>query len=229
MTKSKIPKAPEGSTYTGEMRAIADLHENPNNGRVLKDRGFRNLLRSVKNAPWMLYEKPIMYVDGGTVLCGNQRRAVCIAAGFTHVPAHDVSYLTQAQRDELMVKDNSHAGEWDTEFMANHFDHETLDDWGLNFGVVEFDAPTGPQNESQSPEEAGNSFMGGSSEEQDEPEPTSKPSDPNLFPLGIVVNKIQQLQWSQIKDQLGTKRDSEAFTRLLGVLKVHDVAKLSKA
>lgn len=225
--KSKIPEQPEGSTYAGEMRPIADLYQHKNNPRILKDRKFRDLVRSVKDAPWMLYENRIKYVDDGLILCGNQRYLVCKAAGFTHVPCDDVSYLTQAQRDELMLKDNSHAGEWDTEMLSSFFDHDTLDSWGLNFGVVEFDmTESGPQNEAPSADLQGNAFPGGSGEGEDEPT-ASKPSDPNLFPLGIVVNKVQQLQWARIKDQLGSKRDSEAFTRLLGILKNHDITKLT--
>lgn len=225
--KSKIPQAPEGSNYSGEMRSLDELFENPKNPRVVKDGAFRKLLKSVKNAPWMLYEKPIKYVDGGVVLCGNQRRAVCIQAGYTHVPAEDVSYLNQAQRDELMVKDNAHAGEWDTEILANHFDHEALEDWGLNFGVVEFDAPSVAQAEEGSEDVDDSAQMEEEYSERVEGVTNQKTGE-LMFPLAIVVNNGYQLQWSQLKDQLGTKRDTDAFTRLLSILKDHDIKELTK-
>jgi hypothetical protein len=232
--KKVIPKPPRGSSWKGEMRALAELTTDPRNPRVIRDAKFRDLVRSIKNAPWMLYEKPIKYVDGGVVLCGNQRRVACVAAGFTHCPAEDVSYLDEEQREELRIKDNTHAGEWDTEMLANVFDHATLEDWGLNLGVMAFGADaalSGPQRESRSPDLGGEPRDTNANASGDAKEPTAH-SDPKTgelqFPLGIVVNKVESLQWSQIKDQLGSKRDSEAFKELLKVLRAHDVTLLKK-
>lgn len=230
--KKVIPKAPKGSAWKGEMRALTDMHADPRNPRVIRDGKFRDLVRSIKNAPWMLYEKPIKYVDGGIVLCGNQRRAACVAAGFTHAPAEDVSYLDEEQREELRIKDNTHSGEWDTEMLANSFDHDTLNDWGLNLGVLEFGEDLelkGPQRESRTPDLGGSP---GDSGGGDPKEPTTH-ADPKTgelqFPLGIVVNKVESLQWSQIKDQLGSKRDSEAFKELLRILRVNADVLLKQA
>jgi hypothetical protein len=38
---------------------------------------------------------------------------------------------------------------------------------------------------------------------------------PNLFPLGIVLNKVQHLEWEQIKDRLKEQRDTDAFLKLM--------------
>lgn len=44
------------------------------------------------------------------------------------------SELTEAEQKEFIIKDNIGYGEWDTDMLANEWDMEELDDWGLDLG-----------------------------------------------------------------------------------------------
>jgi hypothetical protein len=45
---------------------------------------------------------------------------------------------TQEQRDEFLIKDNVGFGEWDWDQLANEWDADKLDEWGLD--VPNFDS-----------------------------------------------------------------------------------------
>jgi len=45
--------------------------------------------------------------------------------------------LTEEQQKEFLIKDNVSGGEWDWEVLANEWDSEQLEDWGLD--VPNFD------------------------------------------------------------------------------------------
>ena len=79
----------------------------------------------------MLELRPIV-VDGNmVVLGGNMRLKACIAAGLKEVPIIVADQLTDAQKGEFIIKDNVGFGEWDWDLLANEWDVETLEDWGL--------------------------------------------------------------------------------------------------
>jgi DNA modification methylase len=79
----------------------------------------------------MLELRPIV-VDGNmVVLGGNMRLKACIAAGLKEVPIIVADQLTDAQKGEFIIKDNVGFGEWDWDLLANEWDVETLQDWGL--------------------------------------------------------------------------------------------------
>jgi DNA modification methylase len=79
----------------------------------------------------MLELRPIV-VDGNmVVLGGNMRLKACIAAGLKEVPIIVADQLTDAQKAEFIIKDNVGFGEWDWDLLANQWDVEALEDWGL--------------------------------------------------------------------------------------------------
>lgn len=64
---------------------------------------------------------------------GNQRyRALC-DIGADEVPIVLADDWTAQQRDEFLIKDNTHYGKWDTEMLANEWDAVELAEWGLHF------------------------------------------------------------------------------------------------
>jgi hypothetical protein len=65
------------------------------------------------------------------VLGGNMRLKACIAAGLKEVPIIVADQLTDAQKLEFIIKDNVGFGEWDWDLLANQWDVEALEDWGL--------------------------------------------------------------------------------------------------
>ena len=65
------------------------------------------------------------------VLGGNMRLKACKEAGLTEVPIIKASELTPEQEKEFIVKDNVGFGEWDWDILANEWDADLLEEWGL--------------------------------------------------------------------------------------------------
>jgi hypothetical protein len=121
---------------------IAKLKGNPSNPRVLRDEKFAKLKASIEAFPDMLQKRPIVAVtdkDGKyMVLGGNMRLKACADLGMKEVPVILADEWTEEQRREFIIKDNVGFGEWDWDQLANEWDIETLDNWGVN--VPKFDA-----------------------------------------------------------------------------------------
>jgi hypothetical protein len=58
-------------------------------------------------------------------------------AGIEQVPIIFADNLTEEQQKEFIIKDNSSFGEWDWDLLANEWDIDMLNDWGID--VPNFD------------------------------------------------------------------------------------------
>jgi len=110
---------------------ISAIKRNPNNPRILKDDKFAKLTQSIKDFPQMLDIRPIVVNDDMVVLGGNMRLKACKEAGLKEVPVIKVNDLTEEQQREFIIKDNVGFGEWDWDLLANEWDTDLLEDWGL--------------------------------------------------------------------------------------------------
>ena len=135
-----------------ELVSIKLVKSNPNNPRIIKDDKFKKLVASIQEFPKMLEIRPIVVNDDMIVLGGNMRLKACIAAGLKEVPIIKVSDLTEQEQKQFIIKDNVSGGEWDWNMLANEWDAEELDAWGLDvpdFGKEleaeedDFEAPEG--------------------------------------------------------------------------------------
>ena len=120
---------------------ISAIKRNPNNPRILKDDKFAKLTQSIKDFPQMLDIRPIVVNDDMIVLGGNMRLKACKEAGLSEVPVIKVDDLTEEQQREFIIKDNVGFGEWDWDLLANEWDTDLLEDWGLelDFNPVDDD------------------------------------------------------------------------------------------
>ena len=135
-----------------ELVSIKLVKSNPNNPRIIKDDKFKKLVASIQEFPKMLEIRPIVVNNDMIVLGGNMRLKACIHAGLKEVPIIKVSDLTEQEQKQFIIKDNVSGGEWDWNMLANEWDAEELDAWGLDvpdFGKEleaeedDFDAPEG--------------------------------------------------------------------------------------
>ncbi len=111
---------------------LSEIKPNPNNPRIIKDDKFKKLVKSIQDFPEMLELRPIVVNDDMIVLGGNMRLKACKEAGLKEVPVIKASELTEEQQREFIIKDNVGFGEWDWEQLANEWDAEQLDEWGLD-------------------------------------------------------------------------------------------------
>ena len=117
---------------------INTVKANPNNPRIIKDDKFAKLVKSINEFPQMLNLRPIVVNDDMVVLGGNMRLKACKEAGLKDIPIIKASELTEQQQKEFIVKDNVGYGEWDWSDLANNWDAQELQDWGLD--IPGFDA-----------------------------------------------------------------------------------------
>lgn len=114
---------------------INEIKINPNNPRLIKDVNFKRLVQSVTDFPEMLNLRPIVVNKDMVILGGNMRYKACIEAGIKEVPVIIADNLTPEQENEFLIKDNVSGGEWDWDILANVWNAEELENWGLNIPI----------------------------------------------------------------------------------------------
>jgi site-specific DNA-methyltransferase (adenine-specific) len=73
------------------------------------------------------------------VLGGNMRLKACKEAGLKEVPVIFADSLSEEQQKEFIIKDNVGFGEWDWDQLANEWDADELNEWGLDVPNFETD------------------------------------------------------------------------------------------
>jgi DNA modification methylase len=124
---------------------LSKIKPNPNNPRIIKDDKFKKLVQSLQEFPEMMEKRPLVCVtdvDGSIYpLGGNMRLKALQELKFKEIPSTYVMMAdewTEEKRREFVIKDNVGFGEWDWQQLANDWDTEQLQDWGLD--IPGFDA-----------------------------------------------------------------------------------------
>jgi hypothetical protein len=116
--------------------SISKIKPNPKNPRIIKDDKFQKLVKSITDFPEMLEKRPLVcFTDTDkkyVVLGGNMRLKAAKEIGLKELPIILADDWTEEQKAEFLIKDNVGFGEWDFEQLANEWDAEKLDEWGLN-------------------------------------------------------------------------------------------------
>jgi hypothetical protein len=123
---------------------ISEVKPNPKNPRVIKDGKFQKLVKSIQEFPDMLNKRPLIVftdTDGKyCVLGGNMRLKALNELKFKEIPVIIADEWTEEQKAEFLIKDNVGFGEWDWDSLANEWDVEKLDDWGLDLPGFDLNA-----------------------------------------------------------------------------------------
>ena len=128
---------------------LTKIKKNPNNPRFIRDNAFKKLVQSIKDFPEMMSLRPLVVDEEFVVLGGNMRLEALRHAGFTEIPdawVKQVKGLSDLQKREFIIKDNSSFGDWDWDVLANEWDDVPLSDWAVDIpsfdlDAVELDAP----------------------------------------------------------------------------------------
>ena len=119
---------------------INQVKPNPKNPRTIKGEKFKKLVKSIQEFPDMLNKRPLIVftdVDGKyCVLGGNMRLKALNELKFKEIPVIVADEWTEEQKHEFLIKDNVGFGEWDWDSLANEWDVEKLDDWGLDVPIT---------------------------------------------------------------------------------------------
>lgn len=126
-----------------EFIAISKVIPNSDNPRYIKEEKFKKLVQSLKDFPEMANARPIVVNKDMVALGGNMRLKAMQEAGWSEVPVKIVDWSEEKQR-EFIIKDNVGFGDWDWDELANTWDAEELNEWGLdtpdNWGGEELEA-----------------------------------------------------------------------------------------
>jgi hypothetical protein len=111
---------------------LSEIKSNPNNPRIIKDDKFNKLVKSIKEFPKMLEIRPIVVNQDMIVLGGNMRLKASKEAGLKEVFIVKANDLTEDEQKQFIIKDNVGFGEWDWDMIANEWDADLLEEWGLD-------------------------------------------------------------------------------------------------
>jgi DNA modification methylase len=112
--------------------SISKIKPNPNNPRIIKDEKFKKLVESIKSFPEMMDIRPIVVNSDMIVLGGNMRLKASKEAGLKDIPVIIAETLTPDQEREFIIKDNVGFGEWEWQMIAQDWDAQELESWGLD-------------------------------------------------------------------------------------------------
>lgn len=129
-------------TVTSEDKIVPidTLVANDINPRKIHQKQFEALKKSLQEFPEMKQLRMIVVDEDMKILGGHQRIYALKELGYTDVEVKQVFGLTAKQKREFIIKDNTAAGEWDTDILANEWEMEELEGWGLdkfNFGDID--------------------------------------------------------------------------------------------
>jgi len=153
---------------------LKELKSNPNNPRFIKDDKFEKLVDSIIKFPKMMLLRPIIHDKDKVNLGGNMRQKAIEAIkergkdAVIQILTQNEKYeniailepvfkgvfpdgwtkcadnLTEEEKKEFIIKDNASFGSWDMDLLANEWDVDLLNDWGLDL-----DFPIDDKNEEE--------------------------------------------------------------------------------
>lgn len=115
---------------------VAAIKSNPKNPRLIKDDKFKKLVKSIKDFPEMESVRPIVVNKDMIILGGNMRYKAMIECGYKEVNVEVVDWSEQKQ-NEFIIKDNVSYGLNDWDMLANEWDMEQLEDWGMDLPLFD--------------------------------------------------------------------------------------------
>lgn len=118
-----------------EYKPLSDLHELPGNPRTIKKDQFEKLKKSLQDNADYFEARPIILSDRtgeNIILAGNQRYKAAKALKMEQVPTITLHGLTEAREREIIIRDNVNNGEWDFDILANEWEEQDLEDWGVD-------------------------------------------------------------------------------------------------
>jgi DNA modification methylase len=135
--QTQLVKIKDLKNNTGQVEGL------PKNPRILKDDKFIKLKKSLEDDPEMLQLREVIAYDNKgelIVICGNMRLKALKELGIKEVPTKILPTETSVEKlKAYTIKDNVSFGDHDWELLANEWDNEELEAWGLDIPNFETD------------------------------------------------------------------------------------------
>lgn len=118
---------------TGQIKGL------PKNPRFIRDEKFQKLVKSIQDDPEMLELRELLVIPHDkqyVVIGGNMRLRAMIECGYKDAPCKVLDKATPPEKlRAYAAKDNVGFGEWNYDDLANEWEAEDLEDWGLNLPI----------------------------------------------------------------------------------------------
>lgn len=138
ITKIKLSKL---NLNSGQVEGL------PKNPRFIRDEKYEKLLNSLREDPEMIELREIVAYDNNgelVVIMGNMRLRALKELGEIETTVKVLPSETPVSKlKAYTIKDNVSYGEHDWDALANEWDADQLDDWGLDLPVWETDKDYG--------------------------------------------------------------------------------------
>lgn len=170
---------------------IRKIKPNPNNPRLIRDEKFKKLVKSMQDFPEMCKVRPVVVNKDMVILGGNMRYKAALEAGWKEIPVEVVDWPEEKQR-EFIIKDNVGFGEHDWDVLANEWDIDDLNRWGID----EKDTV-------------------GSKWEKCFSESDTAHNDAPVYPITILASREEYEKYENMKKKYKVKTDLELFSVIL--------------
>ena len=120
-------------------RKLSDIKPNPKNPRKSTPDDIQELAQSIKDNMDFFEARPILLSDRTgklVIIGGEQRYKAAKSLGMKKAPTILFSGLSEEREDEIMNRDNTHAGVWD-EAKLKSWSNDQLASWGVPEDVWE--------------------------------------------------------------------------------------------
>lgn len=165
------------NNYPLEKLLLSD--ENP---RQIKKGKFAELRQSLKDLPEMTEVREIVIDENDKVWGGHQRVRAMLANGTKTATVKRLIGWSEDAKREFMIKDNAHSGEWDSDVIANQWDVEQIDGWGIKVPEIHERLYYGDEREK--------TYKEMNLAEFDETRATNKYQLPTLEPCDFIPDKL---------------------------------------
>lgn len=129
----------------------------PKNPRFIKDEKYEKLLNSLRDDPEMLQLRELIAYDNSgeiVVICGNMRLRGLKELGVKEVPVKILPTETPVEKlRAYTIKDNVGFGEDDMDLLANEWDRDQLEAWGMDLPAMEIVEEELEEDEYEIPDE----------------------------------------------------------------------------
>lgn len=169
--------------------AIEQVQENQDNPREISEEQFNHLKASIENFPKMLEVRPIVVAEG-VVLGGNMRLQALRDLGYTEVPVIEAKHLSDEQKNEFVIKDNTNVGDWAEDALLELLSQEQA----VSFGVPEYVFAEPDFEEEETDEEQAGPGSDQSGDEPDGEPDTGYHHDHMIIPVECELEQYDRIR-----------------------------------
>ena len=134
-------------------KPINTIFAHPKNPRLIRNEKYLEQKKSIEETPEMMDLRPVIIDEDDIILGGHQRWRACKELGWKDVPVMQYTREKHLKSEsftkfnktyelvcaEIVIKDNTHYGQFDYDILANEWDVHPLVDWGIDVWQPETD------------------------------------------------------------------------------------------